>query len=386
MTWMGILVGLVLGGTQAALNLFPAAFLPFALAGLFFISLLIYFKTGLLVPHANFQFAVLLFLPIVNQWALGGFAAGGGIMLWGIAGPFGALMFLGIKRASVHFLLYMVGLLFALLAERYLPAPWPRAPEQVSFWSLLFNSIGFAAFVYVNVLHFVRGKEEAMDALDHEHALLKAEREKSERLLLNILPEPIAERLKREDRHIAEGYSGVTVLFADIVNFTELAGDIEPDELVAMLNLVFSRFDKLADAHGLEKIKTIGDAYMAAGGLPVQRDDHAEICAEMALDMLAAMREFAPAGGRRLRVRIGMNSGPVVAGVIGTRKFIYDLWGDAVNTASRMESSGHADAIQVTHECRELLKDKFEFEERGEIEVKGKGLMRTYFLRGRKAS
>jgi adenylate cyclase len=217
----------------------------------------------------------------------------------------------------------------------------------------------------------------------HTRLALEAEREKSESLLLNILPEAVARRLMQEQRTIAESFTEVTVLFADIVGFTQLSSGIPPHELVALLNHVFSTFDQLAEQYQLEKIKTIGDAYMVVGGLPVHRHDHTEAIAAMALDMQAAIAKVRTSQGTTLQLRIGINTGPVIAGVIGIKKFIYDLWGDTVNVASRMESNGLAGYTQVTDAVYERLKHSYVFEERGNIHVKGKGEMRTYLLKGR---
>jgi class 3 adenylate cyclase len=206
---------------------------------------------------------------------------------------------------------------------------------------------------------------------------LDAERQRSDRLLLNVLPPAIAARLKAGEEPIADAFPETTVLFADIVDFTGIASKVTPDEMVQTLNVVFSTFDRLAAEHGLEKIKTVGDAYMVVGGLPEPRPDHAEAVAEMALDMLRALDSGS------LRLRIGINTGPVVAGVIGTAKFAYDLWGDAVNTASRMESHGVPDSIQVTESTYQRLRGKYCFDERGVVDVKGKGPMKTYLLVGR---
>ncbi|NEP13534.1 MAG: PAS domain S-box protein [Symploca sp. SIO2C1] len=213
---------------------------------------------------------------------------------------------------------------------------------------------------------------------------LRYQQEQTERLLLNILPKPIAERLKQGQDTIADDFAEVTVLFADIVGFTQLSQRISPPELVELLNVIFSKFDKLAERHGLEKIKTIGDAYMVVGGLPKERPNHTEAIAEMAMDMQAAVTEFSKDMGQEFHIRIGINTGPVVAGVIGVSKFIYDLWGDAVNTASRMESHGLAGKIHLTATTYKHLQDKYLFEHRGKIPVKGKGEMTTYFLLGRK--
>lgn len=225
--------------------------------------------------------------------------------------------------------------------------------------------------------------------VEERTADLRLEKERSEQLLLNILPEAIAEQLKHDQKAIASAIEEVTILFADIVGFTPLSSKIPPIELVGVLNEMFSIFDNLAERHGLEKIKTIGDAYMVVGGLPLPKRDHAEAIADMALEMQAALAEFKTPldqiyTGAKFQIRIGINTGSVVAGVIGIKKFIYDLWGDAVNIASRMESSGHPGKIQVTEASYERLKDDYIFEKRGTIEVKGKGEMTTYWLVGKK--
>jgi adenylate cyclase len=212
---------------------------------------------------------------------------------------------------------------------------------------------------------------------------LQVEREKSERLLLSILPQPVANQLKDDPQTIAEHFAEATVLFADIVNFTAMASERSPIAMVSLLNEIFSMFDQLAEQHGLEKIKTIGDAYMVAGGIPVARPDHAQIVAEMALDMQQAIAQFNHKTGEAIEIRLGISTGPVVAGVIGTHKFIYDLWGDTVNTASRMESQGLPGAIQVTEATQQALGAAYHLEERGVIPVKGKGEMKTYWLKGR---
>lgn len=209
---------------------------------------------------------------------------------------------------------------------------------------------------------------------------LKVQQEQSEKLLLNILPKPIAERLKAQQSTIADSFADVSVLFADIVGFTELSARMSPTELVKRLNVIFSHFDQLAEKYGVEKIKTIGDAYMVVGGLPMPRDDHAEAIAQMALGMQAKIAKLSADTGEKLAIRVGINSGPVVAGVIGVSKFTYDLWGDTVNVAARMEATGFAGRIQVTDVTYELLKDKYLFERRGVIPVKGKGDMMTYWL------
>ncbi|MEQ9624484.1 adenylate/guanylate cyclase domain-containing protein [Coleofasciculus chthonoplastes] len=217
-------------------------------------------------------------------------------------------------------------------------------------------------------------------------AALKREKQKVENLLLNILPQPIAKQLQHEPGLIAQKHEDVTILFADLVKFTQLAGQISPQELVSLLNMIVSTFDRLAQKHGLEKIKTIGDAYMVVGGLPTPQSNHVDAIAQMALDMQQSLTQINTSTGKNFRLRIGINTGVVIAGVIGTTKFSYDIWGDAVNIASRMESRGQPDKIQVTEITYQRLRDKYELVERGFIRVKGKGKMKTYWLISKKPS
>ncbi len=260
--------------------------------------------------------------------------------------------------------------------------PGHHAPNSSDF--LAGDEVWFAATVSPMpdncVIWVARNTTERRRVLE----ALKAEREKSERLLLNILPQSIVEQLKQNPHSIAERFEQATIMFADIVDFTGFSARISPSELVDLLNQIFSAFDELAEKHHLEKIKTIGDSYMVAGGLPTPRNDHAEAMAEMALDMQEEIQRFQRELGQCFNLRIGMNTGPVVAGVIGTKKFIYDLWGDAVNIASRMESQGEMGKIQVTTATKNLLNGKYAFEERGLIDVKGRGEMVTYWLTKRR--
>jgi class 3 adenylate cyclase len=237
-------------------------------------------------------------------------------------------------------------------------------------------SLWLATLLLGDAVHSRRGLRRA-------YRLLEAERARSEGLLRNMLPEAIAERLKRRQGVIADAFGQVTVLFADIVDFTEHAARTPPEATVTLLNELFSQFDELTETRGLEKIKTVGDAYMVAGGLPDPMPDHTGAVADLALELLRVAAGRSLPDGRPVRLRIGLDSGPVVAGVIGRRKFSYDLWGDTVNTASRMQTSGVPGCIQVTERTRALLGDRYLFQERGRIQVKGKGTMRTYFLSGR---
>lgn len=227
-------------------------------------------------------------------------------------------------------------------------------------------------FLFLMIRRYLGGLEEARAALRREH-------QRSEDLLLNILPGSIATRLKRGES-VADAFDDVTVLFADISSFTPMAAGTPPQKLVEILNDIFSAFDAMAERHGLEKIKTIGDAYMVAGGIPDKSDDHVVAVAKMGLEMIAWVQSYRERTGYRLGLRLGIHAGPVVAGVIGSKKFIYDLWGNTVNLASRMESQGIPDKIQVTQAVRERLGERFAFERRGVVNVKGRGEMITFWL------
>lgn len=219
-----------------------------------------------------------------------------------------------------------------------------------------------------------------LSELDRQHQLLAEAQKRSESLLRNVLPDAIAERLQAEEQDIADGFANVTVLFADLVGFAELSSQRTPKELLTILNEIFTAFDRLAIKRGIEKIKTIGDGYMAASGLPIPREDHAEVMAAFAFDMCVAIASKTVELNVPLHLRIGMHSGPVVAGIVGESKFAYDLWGDTVNYASRMESYGVPDRIHVSEECAELLRPWCNLESRGLVDLKGYGQRPTYFL------
>jgi class 3 adenylate cyclase len=322
---------------------------------------------------------VLLIVPFTAQWLMGGMEAAGPLSLWAALAPLLAVMFYGERRSIPWFVAYVVlGLGAGIVGGDAF-----AASRAAILWYT--ENLLLVTLLYILLRHFVAERARMRAALEREHALLVAEQEKSERLLLNILPAAIAARLKDDHRIIADGFADVSVLFADIVGFTELSSRTGAPQLVALLNDLFSRFDALVEKHGAEKIKTIGDAYMACTGLPVERADHARVIADLALDMRQAMAGFNADHGLQLDVRIGVNSGPVVAGVIGLRKFIYDLWGDTVNVASRMESHGKPGAIQISETTRAQLDDRYAVEPRGRIAVKGKGETETFFLTGRRS-
>ncbi len=257
-------------------------------------------------------------------------------------------------------------------AEDYLPKPF----DPILLRARIFSSLEKKRLRDLDRKH--------LEMLNHEKQLLEVEQMKTEKLMLNILPRPIAERLKRGEKNISGSYPDVTILFSDLVGFTKMSSKTTATDLVKLLNDLFTRFDVRAEALGLEKIKTIGDAYMAVGGLPIPRPDHAALCAEMALGMFEDLKNFNQENNAELNMRIGMNSGPVVAGVIGFTKFSYDLWGNTVNTASRMESTSQHGRVQVSPSTYEALKDTYDFEDAGLMECKGLGEIRTHLLVGKK--
>jgi len=297
------------------------------------------------------------------------------------------------------FLFAMVGLLYSTLAEwvsRQIQA-MIIATSAAVFVGLLIYGLKAAPvsplpFQWVVIFAAINGAVTAgmlllvaityRNTVDRAEAALEAEHAKSEALLHNIMPPAVAERLKENPEVIADSHKPVTIMFADIVGFTEMSSRSSPEALVKLLNTIFSRFDALVDAAKLEKIKTIGDAYMVVAGLPHARDDHAQAIARLALAMVAATDDVARETGEPLQIRVGVHSGAVVAGVIGQRKFAYDIWGDTVNVAARMESHGEAGRIQISADTAEFLDGGFVVEPRGEIEVKGKGMMAAYFLVG----
>ncbi|HET7508405.1 MAG TPA: adenylate/guanylate cyclase domain-containing protein [Solirubrobacterales bacterium] len=365
-------------GTYAVLGLWLPAAIPFAYQLASAASLYTFARTHRYRLFRTSQLLMSLLLPFALQWSLGGFANSSAVGLWAFTCPIGALLFVGARQAVPWFLAFAGLVALSGAIDPALSAHAPEIPQGVQVAFFVLNVLGVTTTAYVLLQYFVRARERALDELGVERA-------KSERLLLNVLPEPIAARLKESDEVIAEGFESATVLFADIVGFTPLAQELEPAATVDLLDRVFARWDALAERHGLEKIKTIGDAYMVAGGIPQPRPDHAEAIAEMALAMGAEVERCAEERGVPLQVRIGIDSGPVVAGVIGRAKFSYDLWGDTVNTASRMESHGLPGEIQVTERTSERLRERYELRRRGTIEVKGKGRMTTYLLLGRRS-
>jgi guanylate cyclase len=347
---------------------------------------LVYFTisvTSLVVFARTKSFRFLLVVQLLDilvaptaggQMLVGGFLPSGGVGLWGLLAPLGALVFLEVRQAIAWFGAFLLVFLLTGLAGEVL---FSDADLPVWFTStmLALNVIGAASIAFTLLASFAHQRNAALTAL-------RAEQEKSEALLLRVLPRPIAERLKGAPQTIADHFVAASILFADVVDFTPLAQRLPPAEVVGILDALFSQFDALAERHGLEKVKTIGDCYMAVAGVPDPSPDHARKAALLALDMREVVATPATAGRPGLELRIGINSGPVVGGVIGRKRFLYDLWGDAVNTASRMESHGTPGEIQITRATYELVKDEFVCRRRGTIPVKGKGEMETWYLVG----
>ncbi len=288
-----------------------------------------------------------------------------------------ALLFFDAHRARFALLFGASAVALMITLEILVPRNTGLQSDSTMLLNFIGGVTGTCAILLAVVWHAIREVVRAEAKAEREYA-------RSESLLLNILPSSVAERLKEEaGAVIADRYDGASVLFVDLAGFTSLAGNVAPDDLVRFLNGVFTQLDRLVERHGLEKIKTSGDAYLVVSGVPQPRDDHAAALADFAIAIREELKGLVDPTGRAIPARIGLASGAVVAGVVGTRKFFYDVWGDAVNTASRMESTGEAGRIQVAPDTYELLRTKFELEERGPIDVRGKGPMRTWFLIGR---
>jgi adenylate cyclase len=352
----------------------PLGIIPFIYFAVSAGSLMVFARTRNFMFLLVVQLLDILFTTTAGQMLSGGFLPSGGVGLWGILAPLGALVFLEVRRAVSWFGGFVaVFALLGILGEVFFTEM--DVPAWFTTTMLALNVVGAGSVAFMLLASFANQRNTAL-------AALRAEQEKSEALLLNVLPSSIAERLKVATQTIADHCDSATILFADVVNFTPFARRLAPAEVVGLLDQLFSYFDTLVERHGLEKIKTIGDCYMAAAGVPDPCPDHARRAALLALDMQEAVATSAIAGWVGLELRIGINSGPVVAGVIGTKRFLYDLWGDAVNTASRMEAHGTSGDIQVTRTTYELLKDEFVCKPRGTILVKGSGPMETWYLEG----
>lgn len=366
-----------------------SATLPFAYQLLLAGNMLLFLRTGRFGFFRISQLGLFLFAPFLIQWSIGSFLSASGIILWGLLAPVGAILCLGVRQSVPWFLAWIFltalsGAIDFYLAEtKSLPLDIPPGASTVFF---VLNFIAIATVIYLLLRHSIEEKRRVQQRLEDAHRRLEQEQERAERLLLNILPAPVAERLKNSDQTIADGFADVTVMFADIVNFTQLAGDLSPAQVFSLLNRIFSAFDDLAGQYGLEKIKTIGDAYMVAGGLNNESRDYTEAIAGMALAMKDLLERDFSINSAHLEIRVGIGTGPVVAGVVGKKKFIYDLWGDTVNIASRITTEGAPGQIQCDTQTFRRLHDRFEFEGPHTLHLKGKGNTPIYRLSGRKTA
>jgi adenylate cyclase len=366
-------ISLVWGGLYLVLGQ-PVGWIPLGYFAISVVALVVFSRTRDLAMLLRVELLDILLAPTVSAVPLGGFAGSSAVGLWGFLAPIGALVFNGPRSGLRWFVAWAAVFLGAGIAGEFARNGGPLALPSWFTNTMLGLNVSVASIVVFTLMAlFVGQRQEAL-------AALRIEQDKAESLLLNVLPRSIADRLRSEPQTIADHFDEATILFADVVNFTPFAQRLSAEQVVTTLDGLFSRFDDLAERYDLEKIKTIGDCYMVAAGVPKPRADHARAIARMALDMVAVMTAADEIGKLGLELRVGINSGPVVAGVIGRKRFLYDMWGDAVNIASRMESHGTPGRIQVTAATHELLKDGFVFEHRGEVQVKGKGDMDTWYL------
>ncbi len=358
---------------------------PFAFNLLLVGNLLLYIRTGNFEFFRVSQLGLMLFIPFAMQWSIGTFIDASGIVLWGLLAPVGAILMLGPRGSLVWFFTWFLFTgLSGLVDYHLIGLAKPTVPLRTSVVFFALNFMAVSSMIYMLLRHAIIEQLKIRGKLETAHKMLEVEQERSERLLLNILPGPVAERLKNSDQTIADGFADVTVMFADIVNFTKVAEGMAPSQVFAMLNRIFSAFDELAEQFGLDKIKTIGDAYMVAGGIGGEAEDYSGGIADMAIAMRDLLRDDFAINSSHLEVRIGIGTGPVVAGVVGKKKFIYDLWGDTVNIASRITSEGVPGMIQTDVMTYKRLCENFDFLEPQTIYLKGKGEMTVYRLAGRK--
>jgi class 3 adenylate cyclase len=388
--------GLVCAGSMLWLFLYGqmgpqfSATAPFIFQLLLVGNLIYYLRSGNFDRFRYSQLALFLFAPFAVQWSIGNFITASGTSLWGLLAPIGAVLFFGVRESLAWFIAYIFltalsGFFDYFLADT-LASNAPKISIRTSVFFFALNFAAISSIVYLLLRYAVQEKAKAQASLEATHRLLQDEQERSERLLLNILPGPIAERLKHDCQTIADGFADVTVMFVDIVNFTRIAEKMTPQQVFAMLNRIFSSFDELAEHHATEKIKTIGDAYMVAGGLNNEQSNYTQSIAELAVAMRDLLHRDFTVNDMHLDVRIGIGTGPVVAGVVGKKKFIYDLWGDTVNLASRITSEGTPGMIHVDETTYQRLLHRFSFDEPRVLHLKGKGDTVVYRLDGERVA
>ena len=361
---------------------------PFAFELVLVANLMLYIGTGNFDFFRVSQLTFFLFAPFAMQWSLGNFITASGVILWALLSPFGAILFFGVRESIVWFVAWVVLTTISGFFDVYLSSGaigGHLVPITTSIVFFVLNFIGVATVLYTLLRYSVQEQIKTKRALEISHGLLQDEQGRSEKLLLNTLPGPIAERLKHSDQTIADGYASASVMFADIVGFTRVASGMTPMQVFSMLNKIFSAFDDLTEKYGLEKIKTIGDAYMVAGGINDGNEDYVAAMADLALAMTDVLRRDFAVNSMHMEMRMGIRTGPVIAGVVGKRKFIYDLWGDTVNIASRITSEGTPGMIFCDSKTYQLLRDRFVFAEPVALNLKGIGEMHVHRLMNRSA-
>jgi guanylate cyclase len=368
---MFIFAGTLWGILYLLLGELVAGAIPISYAIISLISILFFGITGRYHFFRFSQLGLILLLPFLLMIALGGFINSSGVILWSLLSPIGALLFDEPLRALRWLVAYLGLVLISGFIQPSIPALEPLPPGVITFFFVM-NISAVSAIAITLLAYFVSQRN--------------VYQEKSETLLYNILPREIAAILRDDNRTIADYFNKASVLFADMVDFTPMSAEMSPAAMVELLNEIFTHFDGLVEIYDLEKIKTVGDCYMVAAGAPRLRPDHAQVIVRLALNMLEYVRSRQFNASRPINFRIGINTGPVLAGVIGRKRLIYDLWGDTVNTASRMESHGLGGTIQITRETYEAIKDEFTCEPRGTVDVKGKGEMEVWFVLGPKGS
>ena len=357
--------------------------IPLVFQALSVLTIGLWWKMRRLYTFAVIQLGLILFTPFAMQWSIGNFVNASGVSLWGLMAPVGAVTVLGTRQSMPWFFAWLFMTVLAGVFDYLLSGTVQRFDLQTVAVFFVLNFAAISVMIYSLLWYFASEKQKLRVQVDAQHAEIRAERDRSEKLLLNVLPPAIAERLKRNEINIAQGHADVTVMFADIVGFTRMTEELSPVETVKILNDVFSIFDDIADKYRVEKIKTIGDAYMACAGLDTGAQIHyADAVANMAIEMQRKTEEYRRRSGERLQVRIGIGTGPVVAGVIGKKKFIYDMWGDTVNVAFRLAADAPPDTIQVDLMTHRRLYNRFRFDPAQELEIKGKGRMQVFQLNG----
>jgi class 3 adenylate cyclase len=357
--------------------------IPLVFQALSVVTITLWWKLKRLYTFAIIQLGLILFTPFAMQWSIGNFVNASGVSLWGLMAPVGAVTVLGTRQSVPWFFAWLFMTVMAGVFDYLLSG---SAPSRVDLQTVaVFFVLNFAAIsvmIYSLLWYFASEKQKLRMQVDAQHEEIRVEKERSERLLLNVLPPAIAERLKRNEVNIAQGHADVTVMFADIVGFTRMTEELSPVETVKILNDVFSIFDDIADKHRVEKIKTIGDAYMACAGLDSGAHIHyADAVGSMALEMIQKVDDYCRRTGDDVKIRIGIGTGPVVAGVIGKKKFIYDMWGDTVNVAFRLAADAPPSSVQVDLTTHRRLHNRFSFDPMQELEIKGKGRMQVYQLK-----